>query len=426
MLAPNDDIKSVLAIGDRPARPARLRRALVWAVVAVLVVLAGLWWWGGRSSTAKISYTTAPVTRGNLVVSVSATGTVQPVNEVEVGSELSGTVAAVNVDYNDEVKAGEVLAVINTDKLKAQANSSSATLDLKQAGVGQAAATVKEAQQALNRAISLAAKNIASQQDLDTAQATYDRAVAALASANADVKVAEANLAANQTDLAKATIRSPINGVVLNRNVETGQTVAASLSAPILFTIAEDLTRMQLLVDVDEADAGTVAAGQDATFTVAAYPERSFAAKVMQVRYASETVDGVVTYKGVLSVDNSDLAIRPGMTATAEIVVSHADHVLLIPNAALRYAPASAGATTGTVSRGNFLQRLMPRPPQQPSQASADAGVPAGQKRVFVLRNDAPVGVLVVTGATDGASTEIVSGGLAEGDRVITDSTATR
>jgi HlyD family secretion protein len=429
MLAPNTDIQSLLKIDTGSKRFAFLRRPVVWAALAILLIAAGIYWWTASGTTSAVAYTTAPAKRGDITIAVSATGTVEPVNEVDISSELSGAIAKVNVDFNDTVTAGEVLAVINTDKLTAQTNSARADLEAAKAAVTQAQATVTETLQTLRRIQPLANLNYSSRQDLETAQATYDRAVAALASANAQVKVKEANVAAYETDLGKAEIKSPIKGVVLNRTVDPGSTVAASLSAPVLFIIAEDLSQMRVLVAVDEADAGSVVEGQDATFTVAAFSDRTFAAKVIQLRYASTTTANVVTYTAVLSVDNSDLAIRPGMTATADIVVKQAKGVLLIPNAALRYAPAGATTTAVTTTPGrnrNILQRLFPRPPSS-STSRTDLGkdVPAGQKRIWVLKDGAPMAVLITPGSTDGSWTEVASGAVAEGDAVITDSTAT-
>ncbi len=324
------------------------------------------------------------------------------------------------------VTAGEVLATINTDKLTAQTNSARADLEAAKAAVTQAEATVKETLKALQRIEPLAKLNYSSKADLAAAQAAYDRALAALDNVKAQVKVKEANVTAYETDLGKAQITSPIKGVILDREIDPGATVAASLSAPTLFTIAEDLAKMRVLVDIDEADAGSVVDGQDATFTVEAFNDRTFAAKVVQLRYASKTTDNVVTYTAVLSVDNADLAIRPGMTATADIVVKQAKNVLLIPNAALRYAPASATTTTSTGSNRSFLQSLMPRAPRSTSTHIDDKDVPAGQKRIWVLKDGAPTAVLITPGSTDGSFTEVVSGDLAEGAAMITDSTETK
>ena len=308
----------------------------------------GACWWGllvlpalGRKPQ-PVKYTTQAARRGNLVVVVSATGTLEPVKKVDVGIEVSGTISKVEADYNDQVKVGQVLARLDTSRLEAQAQQNEAALQAAQAKVVQAQASVEEAQAQLarlNRVKELSGGKMPSQTDLDAAKANLARYKADEASAKASVAQAQAALNVNRTDLTKAVITSPINGVVLKRSVEPGQTVAATFQSPTLFTLAEDLTQMELQVDVDEADVGQVREGQEATFTVDAYPDRTFPARITQVRYGSQTVEGVVTYKTVLKVDNSSLALRPGMTATAVITVNKRGNVILVPNAAMRFVP---------------------------------------------------------------------------------------
>ncbi len=371
----------------------------------------------GKSNSVR--YTTEPVERGALIVIVTATGSVQPTNKVDVSSELSGTVRKVLVDYNSAVKAGQTLAELDTDKLNATVQSSRARLAAARAKVADAQATILEKQRDLTRKKLLADKKITSTHDFDLAQAAYDRSVAALASAEADVGVAEAELKLNETNLAKACICSPISGVVLKRSVDPGQTVASSLQAPVLFSIAEDLKQMELQVDVDEADVGKVKVGQHATFTVDAFPDRKFPATIRDVRYASETIQGVVTYKAVLNIDNSELLLRPGMTATAEIKVTEIPDTLLIPNAGLRYAPPVASADTRS-----FLRRLLPGPPQfRPASPRETTGT---SRQVWVLRSGAPVQVKIEVGASDGKRTEVKSGGLQVGQALIVDQTTAK
>jgi HlyD family secretion protein len=264
---------------------------------------------------------------------------------------------------------------------------------------------------------------LSSQSDLDTSKAAANRAVAALASANANLAIAQANLTIAQSDLEKATIVSPVDGIVLSRDVEVGQTVAASLSAPVLFTLADDLAKMQLQVDVDEADVGKVNAGDKANFTVEAYSDRKYPATISQVRYSPATVEGVVTYKAVLTVDNTDLTLRPGMTATADIIVQQQDNALQVPNAALRYTPPATVTSSGSQRTGGLLGLLMPSPPQgRNGRTSVTETNAPGNRTVYVLRNGVPEAVKVTTGVTDGTRTEIVSGDLKEGDAVITGS----
>ncbi len=411
------DIDALLKAEAEPARGFFKRRYMLWAGAAVVVLAAGYAMLSGFGGDGQIRYLTEPATRGDLTVTVTATGTVQPTNTVDVSSELSGVIRKVLVDYNDQVKVGQPLAELDTDKLKAEVDHARATLNAASAKVKEAQATVEEQRLNLVRKQHLRTTQAGSQQDLDAAKATYDRAEATLASARAQVGVAEADLRLNETNLAKACICSPVNGVVLMRKVDPGQTVATSFQAPVLFTIAEDLKQMELQVDIDEADVGKVREGQDATFTVDAYPDRKFPARIQQLRFGSERTEGVVTYKAILGVDNADLSLRPGMTATAEIVVQQVKNALLVPNAALRFSPPAEEAS----SRGNgsLLSQILPRPPnfRKPSEREA-----AGANRsVWVLRNGAPEAVTVVVGASDGARTEILKGDIAPAQPVIVD-----
>lgn len=417
-IGPEDrlDIRAIVGTGAATSR-LRLYRVLRWVAVAIagLMLAAVAWWFSG--STSRVRYVTEPVTQGQLTVIVTATGSVQPTNKVDVSSELSGTVRKVLVDYNSVVKAGQVLAELDTDKLKATVDSSRAKLAAAKAKVEEAQVTVTEKERALARMKKLVATHAISTQDLDVAQAAYDRAVAALASARADVSVANADLELNETNLSKAYIRSPIDGVVLTRDVDPGQTVASSLQAPVLFSIAEDLKKMELQVDVDEADVGKVKVGQDASFSVDAYPDRTFPATIRDIRFASETIQGVVTYKAVLNIDNSELLLRPGMTATAEVKVIELKDALLIPNAGLRYTPT----TTASAPKESFLRRLLPRRPFRPSNRQQEQ---TGRKRtVWVLRDGQRAAVNIEIGPSDGRRTEVQSGALKAGDKVIVDQT---
>jgi HlyD family secretion protein len=402
-------------------------RRAVWfkrwylAAAVAIAALAALWMALPGSSTSSITYATDPATRGALTVIVTATGSVQPTNQVDVSSELSGIIRHVLVDYNSPVKVGQVLAQLDTDKLAATVDSSRAKLAAAKAKVGEAEATVAEKEQDYNRKQALVAKRITSNLDFEVARAAYRRAVAVLESTRAEVAVAEADLKLNETNLAKASIYSPINGVVLARNVEPGQTVASSFQAPVLFSIAEDLTQMEIQVDVDEADIGKVSEGQKATFTVDAYPDQKFAAEIRQLRFGSEIVQGVVTYKAVLTTDNSQLLLRPGMTATAEIAVQHIDDALLIANAALRFSPPSEDATP---KDGGLLQRLLPgRPRFRPASGKEQSGP---NRTVWTLSNGTPVPLDIVVGATDGKRTQVVQGDIAAGLPIIVDATATK
>lgn len=409
------DLTRLLDTAGQSARPAR-RRAALAAGAAVLLLAAGLWLLPGNGS-GGIRYLTEPAETGELVVTASASGTLQPTKSVDVGSELSGTLASVLVQENDVVRKGQLLARLDTAKLSDAVDKSRAALAAAEAGVAQTAATVAEAQAALNRmreVAGLSGGKVPAKTELETAEATLQRAVANAASARAGVVQARAALKTDETNLAKATIRSPVDGVVLTRKVEPGNTVVAAMSTPVLFVLAEDLTRMELQVKVDEADVASVRPGQEAAFTVSAWPGRKFPASIQRVGLGATTTDNVVTYKTVLAVANDDLALRPGMTATATIVTARRDRALLVPNGALRFTPPAGQADAAS---GGLVGRLMPRPPAQEKTRVKNGDRPL----VWVAGADGPVAVEVATGVSNGRHTEIVGGELRAGMAVITD-----
>lgn len=424
-------VAATLAGTSVPNRRRWFKRILVAVVLLGGGAAAFLWW--QRDTPADIpQYQTRAVSRGDLKVLVTATGNLAPVNQVEVGSELSGIVESVVVDYNDQVRVGQVLARLDTAKLEAQLLQSKASLNAAKAKVLQSSATVKETRRNLERlqeVKTLSEGKAVSPYDLDAAQASLDRALADQASAEATVGQTEAALRVLETDLAKAVIYSPINGVVLSRSVDPGQTVAASLQAPVLFTLAEDLTKMELHVDVDEADVGRVKAGQAAVFTVDAYPNRSFPARISQVRYGSKTVDGVVTYETLLDVDNTDLSLRPGMTATANITVLELHDALLVPNAALRFVPPVKEIPSESSSSGNgtsILSRLFPRPQRSASEQQRSTRNGKKTQQVWVVRNGELVAIPVTIGSSNGVETEITSTNLDMGQELVVDLVSSR
>lgn len=420
------DINHVLGLKDR--RTSKLWRILGLMLVALLIA-ASLTWWLTRSAQEANApqYRTEAATTGNLVVTVSATGNLQPTNQVDVGSELSGTIEAVLVDANDQVKKGQVIARLDPTLRRDQAAKSRAALATAEAQVKQATATVQETRATLSRlreVARLSGGKTPSKAELENAEAALARAIANEAAARASVEQAQATLHSDETNLTKTVIRSPIDGVVLARKVEQGQTVAASLQAPILFTLAEDLKRMELNVDVDEADVGQVQIGQKATFTVDAWRGRSYPATISRVNYGSQVKDGVVSYLTLLQVDNDDLSLRPGMTATAEITTALRENVLLVPNAALRFSPTTA---TAQPKSGGLLESLLPRPPRSTSsRGDRQANGKTGQRKLWVLQDGQPVAVPVKTGATDGKMTEITGGELKPGAPVIIETVATK
>lgn len=397
------------------ARRRRRRRRIVWLLVLLIAAGGAAGWWYQDRTAAPVSavtYVTDAVTEGALEVTVTATGSVQPTTEVDISSELSGTIAAISVDFNDTVAAGQELARLDTTKLAAEVATAEAQLTRAEAGLMQAEASVTEALTTLTAQQELDQRGVTTHQTLIAAQSAHDRAVAARAMAEAELRLARSSLELAEADLEKAVIRSPIDGVVLDRQAEAGQIVGGTSAASVLFTLAEDLTRMELQVDVDEADIGRVAAGQGATFTVDAFPGRSFPAEVMSVRFAPETTDGVVTYKAVLAVENAEALLRPGMTATATITVARTEGALTVPNAALRYAPPRV-APQGSGGPGGLAGLVMPSRPQE------QAGTADGRS-VWVLRAGSPVRVEVAIGDSDGSRTIVTSDDLAPGDEVIT------
>jgi HlyD family secretion protein len=416
--APADDVAQTLGVSHSKSRRSLY---LKWAgiVAAIIIIIIFAMQLLGNGDSQKVHYSTAEARRGMLTVTVTATGTLQPVNQVDLGSEISGTIKTVLVDYNDRVKQGQVLATMNTDQLQARVNQARASLELAKAQVKEAEATITETRNKLRRANELKRSGTFSQDELDTAQASYDRAVAALARSKAQVQQAQASLDAEQTTLAKATLISPIDGIVLSRTVEPGQTVAASFQTPVLFTLAENLTQMELHVDVDEADVGQVKEGQEAEFTVDAYPSKNFPASITEVHFASQTVDGVVTYETVLLVDNSALLLRPGMTATADIMVKQIEDALLIPNAALRFKPATL-EKKATSGGGGLVRSLLPRPPHA-AKTREETNTDKKQQQVWTLRDDQPVAIAVTIGSSNGILSEVLSGDIEPGMALITD-----
>ncbi|MBC7279910.1 efflux RND transporter periplasmic adaptor subunit [Hoeflea sp.] len=408
------DIESIVKTAGKGSP---LKRRLVWLVVLVVLLGAGWTWWSAASRQSLPVYATETVGRTDIVVQVTATGTVQPTDQVEISSELSGTVRSVEADFNDVVKKGQILARLDTDKLEANVELGQASLTASQARLAEATATLNETKDNYDRAVMLEQKKVTTLEGLLKAKAAHDRAKAAVKSAEADIRVAEANLRINEANLAKACICSSIDGVVLDRNVEVGQIVASSLQAPVLFTLAADLRKMELRVDIDEADIGKVKVGNAAMFSVEAYQGRSFPAVISQLRYAPKTVDGVVTYEAILSIDNADMLLRPGMTATADIKVAEVKDTLAVSNAALRFSPPATTENSG----GSGLLGMIFRPPTRTATPTPKLSTD-GHRDIWLLKNGQAVAVSVMPGESDGSKTAI-TGDVKEGDLVITDQT---
>jgi len=382
------DIGRVLGVGSKKIP---LWRRWWVLLIAGLLVAGGAWY---LLTPAKPTV----YIRGKAEVStirsiVTATGTLQPMDKVTVGAEVSGRIDEVLVDFNHKVTKGQVIARINTEELNARAQQALAA-------VAQVEATLAKAEGDLSRAIALRDKGFVS-------SAAYDAALAARKTAAANLKSARAQAEQAQANLAKAAILSPIDGIVLDRKIERGQTVAASFQAPELFIIASDLSKLKLTVDIDEADIGEVTVGQDATFTVDAYPSQVFKAKVVELRNAARTIQNVVTYQGVLSVENDKGLLKPGMTATADISVKTAENVVSVPNGALRFspqtaAPAASMAPTATIA------------PTDP--------ISSGKGKLWIeVKGKEPEVRDVTLGITDGQRTQITSPNVKAGDEFILD-----
>ena len=415
------DIATLL---DEPAARRWYRRPVVWSVAAGCIAVAigiGIWQ-VRRTANAAPRYSTEVVALGNLTLTVTANGTIQPTRSINIGSELSGTGLVVNVDVNDKISKGQVLVVLDTSKLKDQIHRSEAILAAAQAKVAQTGATITESKASLGRlqeVARLSGGQVPSKAELDTGLAVLDRALADDASARAGVLDARAALSTDRINFSKASISAPDDGVVLTRNVDPGNAVAASLQAVTLFTVAEDLSKLRLWVYVDEADVGSVKVGQNATFTVSAYLNRNFPARVTRVGFGSTITDNVVTYLTYLDVDNADFSLRPGMTATASIIAQRRSNVLLVPNTALRFAPSDANS--GQARASGISAGLIPRMPSNSTKKSAASGASTAMaKSVWVLRDGAAVSVAVTPGISDGRMTEITAGDLAAGMLVIT------
>lgn len=423
-------------LGVKP-EPAWRKNAkwIALGVGALLLILVGWSFWGGSE---KPSYATAPVERGPLMTTVSATGKLAPTNQVTVGSQLSGLVVRVLVDVNDRVTAGQPLAEIDPEQIEDQIRQGRAQLGANQAQVQQARATLSETQAQLARleeVSRLSGGRVPSGTELQTGRANVQRAQASLRVAEANVVASQAALSQNQTQRARAIIRSPVAGVVLARQVDPGQTVAAAFNTPTLFVIAEDLSKMKLEVAIDEADVGTVKEGQKATFIVDAFPDRTFPALITRVDIgsnlsataasassstATSSTGQVVSYAADLSVDNEGLELRPGMTATADIITSDKQNVLLVPNAALRFSPQTPGQGAGGGDSG-ITGALSMGPRRRPgNERSVTVGRGAVQQIYIVGEDGAPKAIQITTGDTNGFNTEVLSGDLKEGMQVIT------
>jgi HlyD family secretion protein len=443
---------------------ARRRLVVLAAVIVTLAAAAGVWRWRASARTPAVRYETAAVDRGRVVARVTATGTLSALVTVQVGSQVSGRISALHADFNSQVKKGQLIAEIDPELFQASAAQARANVVAAEGNLAKAKAQALDAKRQLDRTRALFARQLVAAADQDTAQSNADAADASVQASEGAVAQARASLVSAQVNLAYTRIVSPTDGVVISRSVDVGQTVAASLQAPTVFVIAEDLAKMQVDTSVAEADVGRLAAGMPATFTVDAYPGDVFRGMVRQVRNAPQTVQNVVTYDAVVDVPNPDLKLKPGMTATVTFIYAEKTDVIRISNAALRFRPtpamektlgtrASSGAgeadaggpaPTAGKPQGAGGERLGAGRPGRKDAAAGLKAIPAvdapvasadppaaaeggggkrggGGRTVWVLREGAPEAVRIQPGVSDGTFTEVVRGDLAPGDATITD-----
>jgi len=408
----------------------RLRYVLIAAAAAALVV-AVVAWRGSTGNKPKTQMETTRLERGRIVAKVTASGTLSAIVTVQVGSQVSGRIAELRADFNSSVSKGQLIAKIDPALFLATVEQQRANLAAAQGNLAKAKAQAVDAQRQADRSQALAAKKLIAQADADTAQSNADALAAGVAAAEGQVAQTRAALHSAEVNLAYTDIRSPTSGVVISRNVDVGQTVAASLSAPTLFVIAEDLAKMQVDTSVAEADVGRLKAGMEATFTVDAYPSEAFKGKVRQVRNAPQTVQNVVTYDAVIDVDNPDLKLKPGMTANVTFVYAEKGDILRVPNAALRFKPPQA-----MLGDGGATGRTGPRAEGQGASARPEGGGAGGgpggkpsargpetldRRTVWVLKGGVPAPVKIRTGISDGSFSEVLEGEIEAGAEVIVD-----
>ncbi|MDP2753812.1 MAG: efflux RND transporter periplasmic adaptor subunit [Nitrospirota bacterium] len=369
-----------------------MKKIVIISGIIIVIAIAGFILFRGNGNEPK--FRTDKIIRGDIEMAVTATGTVNPVTTVLVGTQVSGTIKELYVDFNSPVKKGKLIARIDPALFEAQVNQAKANFLSAKANLEKAGATLVDAKRTMDRNKELFSKNLVARSDLDTAETNYETANASVSAAKSQVAQTEAALNLAETNLRYTKIVSPVDGIVISRNVDVGQTVAASFQTPTLFTIAQDLTKMQIDTNVDEADIGKVLVGQDVEFTVDAYPDITFKGKVWQVRNAPITIQNVVTYDVVIIVGNPELKLKPGMTANVSIIISTKKDVLKIPNAALRFKPSEKGPTA----------------PEKKGPG------------VWILEKDKPKRIPVSLGISDGNYTELATGKISEGQELIVES----
>lgn len=387
------------------------RLGFIISVVAIGIAIGGYVFFNGERKP-PIRYRTAAVERGQIVSVVSATGTINPVVSVQVGTQVSGMIKSLHADFNSQVKAGDTVAIIDPEPFKARREQAASNLEMARSNVARAKADLAQRKRELDRVQSLLPQQFVSQNDVDVALTNFQSAEAQLRVAEAQVKQAEAGLNAAELELKYTVIRSPVEGIVVARNVEVGQTVASSFATPNLFLIALDLTKMQVDTNVSESDIGGMAEGKEAVFTVDAYPGVTFTGIIKQVRLAPINIQNVVTYNVVVSVENKDLRLKPGMTANVSIIVAQKNQILKVPNAALRFVPQKGEGNhreiDGQAANGHGTGSI-----------KIDGGTMPSKTIWRQVESGDLASLPVQTGISDGVTTEILSGNLAEGDSVV-------
>ena len=395
----------------------------IFTIAALLLVGgAGFAYWRLGGAAKEPGYLTTPASKGNVRQVVSSTGTLQAVVTVLVGSQISGTIDKLSADFNTKVKAGQVVVQLNQDKFKAAVDQAKANLLAAQATYLKNKVSVTDALRTLERNRELRKRDVMAQSELDASQTAYDAAVAQLEVSQAQIAQAQAAVNQNMVDFNNTVIRSPVDGIVISRNVDVGQTVAASLSAPTLFSIANDLAKMEVHTSVDEADVGNISEGQQVSFTVDAFPARRFRGKVFQVRNAPTTIQNVVTYDAVVRIDNKELLLKPGMTANVQFLVSEKEDALTVPNMALRFKPPEEKNEAQELLRQEQSRAAPQVGARRTSRGGAGGAAEARRVRlgkIYVLKDGKAQPLEVQLGITDGSKTEVVSGKLAENDPVI-------
>lgn len=385
-------------------------------ILAVIIFVAGIAGYYFYNRPPEVSYKTAKIERGTIVSTVAATGNLSAVTTVQVGTQVSGTIQKLYVDYNSRVKKGQAIAEIDPSLFNASVEQSQGNFLNADANLQKAKVALADAERTFKRNKQLLADGIISQGDFDVVETAVQSSKAAVKAAEGALTQTRGSLMQSKTNLRYSIIRSPVDGVVISRAIDVGQTVAASFQTPTLFTIAQDLTKMQIEVSVDEADISRIKVGQNASFTVDSYPEQSFRGKVVQIRNAPIINQNVVTYITVVNVDNTDLKLKPGMTANVSVEVARKDDALKLPPAALRFKPKSkmeepkekrqaSGSSTGNVIREGT---------GKPGERKGATG-----QQVYILKESKPVAVPVKTGVASNSSLELVEGDLKEGDEVI-------